>query len=60
MTARAMSLLSQFARGARGINRDYCLQTELADQFAALAQRMHMAVDRLDFLTSTPGMVSSW
>ena len=49
MTARALVLaLAQFTGGSRRIDGDHRLQAEFADQLAALAQRMDMAVDGFD------------
>ena len=42
--------LRDLARRARGVGGDHRLEAELADELAALAERMDVALDRLDGL----------
>ena len=49
MAARVLSPdLGDLARGAGGVGGDDRLEAELADHLAALAERLHVALDRLD------------
>ena len=46
--AGLVAALGDLARGARGIGRDNRLDAELADDLAALAERVDVVLDRLD------------
>ena len=48
--ARLVAGFGDLARRARGVGGDDRLDAELADDLAALAERMDVALDRLDVL----------
>ena len=52
--ARLVADFGNLAGGAGGVGGDHRLDAELADHLAALAQRVHVALDRLDVLERCP------